>query len=193
MGDWLNESAQFLSGERHCLHLLSASLWECICQDVKASLSGCRTYVWLSMCLPCLSVWRLCHHMLFLCVCAQCMHMLLCACSCIDMVHCSLCANGYWHIVMCICLSVYPCVFFKCIYETSEGECLWTMHWGIVNLYKWVNATLMPCLSCIDFQDINGGTTLIKNSHKVRIKRSWRRPTVLQTCFMMTGNLMDAV
>lgn len=111
---WLTEWVH--SGERHWLHLLTASFREyTVYQNVKASLSGYCVHVWLYMWLFHITLCQGCaSHVIFMCAHVT-LHIFL---------HCSLYANGYWqHDVMCICLSVYPCVFLKRIYGTSEGQC----------------------------------------------------------------------
>lgn len=143
MDDWLNESARFVSRERHWLHLLSASLRECVCQDVKASISGYYVCICVTFHVARLYVSRLClWYVNFTCLWCTVRAHLLCACSCIDMVHCSLCAYGYWQhdVIVCICLSVYLCVLLKCIWNAWR----WVLMNNVLNLYEWDNATLMP-------------------------------------------------
>lgn len=58
-------------------------------------------------------------YVIFMCLCTMYAHVT----SCIDMVHCRLCANGYWHYVMCICFSVYPCAYMKHLKVNVSEQC----------------------------------------------------------------------
>lgn len=125
MDDWLNESAWFVSGERHWLHLLSASLRECVCQDVKASISGYCVCICVTFHVARLCVSRLClSYVIFTCLWCTVRAHLLCACSCFDMVHCSLCAYRYRQHDVIVCIAfLYIRVCFLSAYGTHEGEC----------------------------------------------------------------------